>query len=138
MACFEIFTFCGKRRKQTVRLQALTCCCLQESNISNTATNYYTIHVLFQLLPNQHGEWTYALRKRPHDRLLIQRTSCLSDCNFITINSFKTATSYFSCNVILYFCYFTSTCIFTVFTCMRVCPLIFSNKRTSYVMLFCY
>ena len=43
-----------------------------------------TNHVLFQLFPDQRGELTYSLRKRPHDRPLTQRTSRLSDCKFIT------------------------------------------------------
>ena len=42
-------------------------------------------HVLFQLLPDQRGELT----KRPQDRLLTQRTSRLSDCNFITRKLFQ-------------------------------------------------
>ena len=57
-----------------------------------------TNHVLFQLLSDQCGELTYSLRKRPHDRLLTQRTSRVSDCNFITVNFFETVSSYFSCN----------------------------------------
>jgi len=44
-----------------------------------------TNHVLFQLLPDQRGEMTYSLRKRPYDSLLAQRTSRISDYNFITL-----------------------------------------------------
>ena len=47
----------------------------------------------------------------------------------LPVNSFKTVTSYFSCNCLLYFT------IFTMFTCTRMRPVIFSNKRMCYVTL---
>ena len=54
-----------------------------------TRSSMTLIMVLFQLLPDQRGELTYSLRKRSHDRLLTQRTSHLSGCNFITRKLFQ-------------------------------------------------